>query len=163
MKKFDPERSLIVGIGNQGRQDDGIGWACLDSLIDDGWTGDTEYRYQLNIEDSELISHYDSILFIDADKRNLEHGFLLEKVEPKPLFTHSSHHLPPSNVLHLCKDIYGITPDAYLLSIQGYEWELQIGMTRQAISNFLECGLENFGRTSMQVPDVQNKTSSHLY
>jgi hydrogenase maturation protease len=137
MKRLDPNLSLIIGIGNQGRQDDGLGWACLDSLIDAGWSGDAEVRYQLNIEDAELISHYDSVLFIDADKRSLESGYLLEKVDPKPLLAHSSHFLPPSNVLYLCQDIYGKLPETHLLSIQGYEWELQIGLTNQAIKNYL--------------------------
>ena len=145
MKRLDPENSIIIGIGNQGRQDDGIGWACLDHLIENGWSGKSEYRYQLNIEDAELISAYEHILFIDADKRTLPGGFLLERVHAKPLLAHSSHFLPPSNVLYLCQQFFNRFPDAFLLSITGYSWELSEGITSKGTKNYMSAITSIFG------------------
>ena len=52
MKKSD-YKTIILGIGNNGRQDDGLGWAFLDFLEEQNTTIDLEYRYQLQIEDAE--------------------------------------------------------------------------------------------------------------
>ena len=44
-------RRLIIGIGNSGRADDGLGWAYLDAIASlDLEEIDTEYKYQLQIE-----------------------------------------------------------------------------------------------------------------
>ena len=51
-----------------------------------------------------------------------------------------------------------MTPDGQLLNNP-----VAFTPDKNDYARFLECGLENFGRTSMQVPDVQNNTSSHLY
>jgi Ni,Fe-hydrogenase maturation factor len=67
----DLSRTLLIGIGNSGRADDGLGWAFLDEVektLPKNY--DLEYRYQLQVEDAELISHYNTVFFIDAHKKN---------------------------------------------------------------------------------------------
>ena len=64
MKKSD--KTIVIGIGNNGRQDDGLGWMFLDFLDEQNANIDLEYRYQLQIEDADLISNYDTVIFVDA-------------------------------------------------------------------------------------------------
>ncbi|NEW80423.1 MAG: Ni/Fe hydrogenase, partial [Gelidibacter sp.] len=55
MKKLN--NIIIIGIGNNTRQDDGLGWYFLDLLEKEGFNTDNLlYKYQLMVEDSEIIS-----------------------------------------------------------------------------------------------------------
>lgn len=129
-------KTLIIGIGNSGRQDDGLGWAFLDaieSLLLENI--DLEYRYQLQVEDAELIARYNSILFVDADMVQHPNGFNFEKLYPKDVNSYTSHELNPETVLHLAKTIYNVYPECYMLSISGITFHLNIGLTEIALLN----------------------------
>ena len=130
MKNSDHKKTLIIGIGNDSRQDDGLGWALLD-LIEDSVPDKTElvYRYQLNIEDADLIKDAGSVLFVDACKDDISEGCVIEKCKPNGAITFTTHALSPSAILALCNQIYDANPDSYVLKMQGYEWELQVGLT----------------------------------
>ena len=135
---------LVIGIGNIGRADDGLGWAFLDRLKNEELF-DTHYRYQLQIEDAELISNCDEVWFVDASNETYEAGFQIMDVEPETKYTYTSHELHPSAVLQLCKDIYGVTPKARLIAIAGKDWGIRTGMSEvakerltRAVNAFLE-------------------------
>ncbi len=67
---------LIYGIGNPGRQDDGLGALLVEEIQRASSSGapipgtDHEFsfdaNYQLNIEDAEAISRHDIVVFADA-------------------------------------------------------------------------------------------------
>ena len=133
MKKSD--KIIILGIGNNGRQDDGLGWMFLDFLEEQNSDIDIEYRYQLQIEDADLISNYDTVIFVDATKEETEEGFYLEPCHPSEKYSFSTHALEPETVLYLSDKLYNHNPDASIFAIQGYEWELQIGLSKKAIIN----------------------------
>lgn len=123
-------RTLIIGIGNSGRQDDGLGWAFLEKIelkMPDLF--DFEYRYQLQIEDAELISHYERVLFVDADLNQHERGFDIQPLLSRTTYSFTSHELSPGTVLDLSKTVYKKSPDCYLLAISGSSFELAIGLT----------------------------------
>ena len=148
MKKLD--KTLIIGIGNNTRQDDGLGWCFLDKLIEEGFNEENLlYKYQLMVEDAELISEFDTVFFIDANKTNLENGFCIETVYPAKNVTFSTHAVPPNQVLNLCKTIYNKTPKAYLVKIQGYLWDIEIGLSLEATKN-LKKTFSYFNRLSFQ-------------
>lgn len=124
------QKYLMIGIGNSGRQDDGLGWAFLEAIenrISDDF--DLEYRYQLQIEDAELITHYKKIIFVDADTAQHGKGFLFSTVTPKSIQTYSSHNLSPETVLALAQSIYKKFPECWILGISGESFELEIGLT----------------------------------
>ena len=130
----DPEPgTLLVGIGNSGRSDDGLGWAFLDRIQEGtAFGGQVEYRYQLQVEDAALISEVDHVVFVDSYQGDLPGGFQLVCCEPVSEFSFTSHELPPGAVLSLCRDLYGKLPRAEILMIQGASWDLQIGMSPEA-------------------------------
>jgi hydrogenase maturation protease len=123
----------MIGIGNSGRSDDGLGWAFVDRICrESAFDGQVEYRYQLQVEDAALISEFERVIFVDSHQGKLANGFQLTRCEPLREFAFTTHVLPPGAVLSLCRDLYGKTPDADLLMIQGTSWNLQIGMSPEA-------------------------------
>ena len=127
---------LLCGIGNSGRSDDGLGWAFVETIEKHGnFKGEIIQRYQLQVEDAELISHFDEVLFVDATVENLKNGFLLKDVPPAKEFAFTTHELPPETVVGLCKEMYDKSPKAFILLIEGVDWELNIGMSKKAERN----------------------------
>ena len=127
---------LLFGIGNCGRADDGLGWAFLDRMkshLPDNYV--CEYRYQLQIEDADLASQYDMIVFIDAHKDNFEDGFQWERCFPKATNSFTTHELDPATVLYLTESIYDKNPKAYILAISGEKYGLSIGLSQAAEQN----------------------------
>src|SRR5580765_1251401 len=115
MKKF-----LIIGIGNTGRGDEGLGWKLAEKaegLFHE--EGDVEYRYQLQVEDAELISHYDFVIFADATDNELQKGFSFVKCNPASEYFFSSHIQSPETILYLSKTVFEKSPGAFLLLMKG--------------------------------------------
>lgn len=133
MKKSD--KTIVLGIGNNGRQDDGLGWMFLDFLDEQNSGIDIEYRYQLQIEDADLISNYDRVIFVDATKEDTDEGFYLKPCLPSEEYSFSTHALNPETILYLSKKLYNHNPDASIFAIQGYDWELKIGLSNKGYSN----------------------------
>ena len=130
------DKIVLIGIGNCGRGDDGLGWAFLDALQDEiDHEVECIYKYQLNIEDAELISKADKVLFIDADNRKLKKGFEMVKCVAKDSFEFTTHALSPGVIIALAKNLYDKSPESYVLSIRGEEWELREGLGTRAKNN----------------------------
>jgi hydrogenase maturation protease len=127
---------LIIGIGNCSRRDDGLGWAFLDEIKKKIPAGaELIYKYQLNIEDAEMISSADSVIFIDAYSGELENGFSFEECLPVDSFEFTTHALSPGVIVSLCENLYDSEPVTYVLKIQGIEWELKDGLSAVAEKN----------------------------
>ena len=125
--------TILFGIGNSGRGDDGLGWAFLDRIQQEsGFSGRIEYRYQLQVEDAALISRTKRVVFVDSYKGELPGGIQWKPCRPSGDFEFTTHVLPPRAVMFLCQDLYGKTPRADLLMIQGTSWDLRIGMSPEA-------------------------------
>ena len=134
MKKLD--NTLVIGIGNNTRQDDGLGWEFLDLLEKEGFkTDNLLYKYQLMVEDAELISTFETVVFIDACKSEIKGGFSFERIYPSEEVSFSTHSVPPNQILNLCEIIYAKKPTTYLLKIQGFKWDIGIGLSKQAKTN----------------------------
>lgn len=134
---FDQPSTLIYGIGNVGRQDDGLGWAFIDWLEDQGLCPQAELmrHYQLQLEDAELISHKERVLFVDASIEADLDTFALRRVEPRLDYSFTSHAISIASIVATCRTCFGRTPEVYVLAIKGYEWELQVGLSAPALLN----------------------------
>ena len=129
-------KTLLIGIGNCGRGDDGLGWAFLDEFKKrDHLPVEFIYKYQLNIEDAETISKFSTVIFIDACSGDLEKGYSYEKCLPVDSFEFTTHALSPGVIISLCQNLYDLNPDVYLLKIQGTEWDLKEGLSKKADKN----------------------------
>ncbi len=136
MSEERTHKTLVLGVGNESRRDDGLGWRFLEFLESSQFTGmDLEYRYQLQIEDAEQISRYRRVLFVDATHEHVDSGFY---VRPCP-GTHrdelGSHALRPETVVYLCQRIFRKSPKCLVMGIEGSHWELQPGLSEDAERN----------------------------
>ncbi len=127
---------MIIGIGNCGRQDDGLGWAVLDELSNrKDFQGQLVYRYQLNIEDAEMIKEADHVVFVDAYKGTEDADYSFQELKAGGEFEFSSHALKPEVILTLTQHLYNNFPKAFTFWIKGYDWELKTGLTEKAKKN----------------------------
>jgi hydrogenase maturation protease len=129
------EKTLFIGIGNYGRSDDALGWIFIDQLANWWDKYDFEYRYQLQIEDAELISKYNKVFFIDASHEQIENGFSIYECLPAPTGSFTSHQLSPETVLWLAGELFNAPPKGYVIGISGINWELNHGISNEAEKN----------------------------
>ncbi|MCD6476124.1 MAG: hypothetical protein J7K85_07700 [Anaerolineaceae bacterium] len=159
------ENSLIIGIGNYDRQDDGVAWHILCGVAkalgrkipQDPYEEEFEqtgekphllFTLQIVPEMADLISNYDHVCFVDAHTGAIPTD--LQAIEIKPSFQRSplTHHMTPETVLSLTNTVSGLQPEGYLVSVRGYQFgfdqtlspktnELSISAI-QEISNWLE-------------------------
>jgi hydrogenase maturation protease len=157
MKK---NKTLIFGIGNCGRADDGLGWAFLDELeLKFSENFDLEYRYQLQVEDAELASHYNTVFFVDAHRLNLKEGFIIEKCTPIETHHFSTHELPPQTVLYLTNKMYNKFPKTYIIGITGSVFKLKLGLSEIATRNLLKSLNQFYKITETKQPELSTKLS----
>jgi len=124
---------LLLAIGNDGRSDDGLGWAFGRRMEAEAtFNGDVEYRFQLQVEDALLAADYELVLFVDASRKAVPGGFDCVRCHPVERAAFTTHFLAPPAVLRLCCDLYDATPAAYILRIQGEHWDLEIGLSARA-------------------------------
>ena len=130
---------LLLGYGNPGRQDDGLGPACADAVEHLGIPGVTvDQDYQLNVEDSVAMAAHDVVVFVDADAVGPA-PYRFARVEPKAGLSFSSHSIEPDALVALADGISGRTTEAWLLGIRGYQFdELREELTPQARQNLDE-------------------------
>lgn len=131
---------LIYGIGNPGRNDDGCGIVCVEEM--GHWLATQgirnvhcETNYQLNIEDAEMISGFDMVVFVDATIEPIK-DIRYTAVDPSgSRIEFTMHAISPSFVLDLCSKLFGTAPDTYLLQIKGVEWAFREELSETGIQN----------------------------
>jgi hydrogenase maturation protease len=114
---------LIIGYGNPGRLDDGLGPAFAEKIQTLELPSVTvESNYQLNVEDADLISRYDVVVFADASV-NAAEPFDFQPLEKSlPMVGFSSHSISTGSLLGLAEELFGATPRAYTMAIRGYDF-----------------------------------------
>ena len=133
--KSTRDKILLIGIGNDGRTDDGLGWEFAQRVEGLFPEIDVVFRYQLQIEDADLISQYDKVIFVDSSVETYDDGFQWKALKPNVMSSFTSHALSPEVILGLCVDIYQCTPESYQLAIKGIEWDLHSGLSPQGKHN----------------------------
>ncbi|MBS1174876.1 MAG: hoxW [Burkholderiaceae bacterium] len=138
--EFDAQECLILGIGNESRQDDGIGWAFIDYLEKNQLCAHAvlDRRYQLLVEDAEVVSRFQRVLLVDASQEAHVDKVSLVRIVPKLDTSFTSHAISPASILATCVQCFGVQPEVWFLTIKGYEWQFGHGLTMQAQANFQE-------------------------
>lgn len=119
-----PGKTVLIGYGNPGRGDDGLGPAVADSIRARGISGvETDSDYQLTVEHAHDIAGYDTVIFADADTAGTE-PFSLKRLRPGTAsVSFSSHAVSPGGVLALGRDLFGAEPAAWILAVRGYDFD----------------------------------------
>ncbi len=128
-------RVLVLGYGNPGRQDDGLGPAVAARIETLGWPHVTAYdNYQLTIEDAIDVAEHDVVWFVDASRTGVS-PFAVSELSPASTLEFTSHLLRPETVLALAGQYYGKAPRAFLLAVRGYQFEFVETLTPGASDN----------------------------
>ena len=151
------KKILIYGYGNPGRFDDGLGIRLAEDL--EAWIHknkipgvDCDTNYQLNIEDAEIISKYDLVLFADASEEDIRDVSITSVSPSDSKIEFTMHAVSPAFVLDLCNQIYGKTPDTWLIHIKGKDWQFNEGLSKMAEKN-LSIAFEKI-KSIIQEPEI---------
>jgi hydrogenase maturation protease len=127
---------LLIGYGNPGRGDDGLGPRFVEALAGEAVAGLTPIAdYQLSAEHVLAVAEAERVVFADAMIGGSK-PFMFEKIEARQDEGLGSHSLTPSAVLGLAAVLYGKTPDAFVMGITGYDFEeVKEGLTDAARAN----------------------------
>lgn len=122
-------RILIIAYGNPMRSDDGLAWRAADALEKKLAGTDVEILrlHQLAPEHAETVSRSEAVIFVDAASPNETNG-QPGKVHSSPIDTSAgpprfSHQLSPAAVVGLARQLYGINPRAFTVTLTGQDFD----------------------------------------
>ncbi len=133
---------LVYGIGNVGRQDDGLGWAFVDWLEASGRSGEaTLHRgYQPVLEDADLVSRFARVLFVDATKDPAVDTVAVTRPVPAYDVPFSSHALTVPTLLATARLCFDAEPEAWLIALRGHSFDLEVGLSPGARASLVAVG-----------------------
>jgi len=130
---------LLIGFGNPGRLDDGLGPALAEAVEKLNLPDVTvDADYQLTVEDAAQVAQYETVIFADAAVEGKE-PFSFSRVEPESEMSFSSHSVEPRAVMGMARDLFQARTRGYILGIRGYRFnEFGQGISAQAGKNLEE-------------------------
>ena len=143
-------RTIIIGYGNIDRGDDGAAFAII-NLVREKWgiaplehfdTGmdalgreiDSVFVSQLVPEILEMLTDYSRIVFVDAHVGDDLAPMHLAYVTPEYTHTIFTHHMTPAVLTAFLKTLYNHQPEAYLVSVRGYDFDFKQSLSPQTQS-----------------------------
>ncbi len=132
-------KTLVIGYGNDSRNDDGAGWFVVGELAKRNLSGVTlETAHQLEVDFAEVVRDYDRVIFVDAAIPESPEPWWSEEVEPG-FHSHAvAHFMSPCDVLGLCRTLYGETPQGMLFSIRGSDFNFGMELSPETRQSALE-------------------------
>jgi len=130
---------LLIGYGNPGRGDDGLGPAFSEGMAARGLPGlEVDTDYQLVAEHALAISGHGLVVFADAEIGG-SGAYSFREISSGAPEVLGSHSLVPETVLALCETLYGAKPRAFVLGISGHDYgEVKEGLSPEATANLAE-------------------------
>ena len=127
-------RVLLIGYGNPGRGDDGLGPALAAGM--EGLAGLTvEIDYQLTVDHAALIAEHDAVVFADAAV-GLNYPYYFSEIGNEPPQVLGSHQVTPQAALALAGLLFGHKPPGWVLAIAGEAFgEVHEGLSPTAQGN----------------------------
>ena len=134
--KNKPQNILIIGYGNPGRLDDGLGPAfasAIEELSIPGITVDSDY--QLTVEDAAIVAEYACVIMADASVNGPE-PFFIKRITPMKTTAFTTHHVEPEAVMSMAEELFNAHTQGYALGIRGYAFnEFGEGLSDKAQAN----------------------------
>ncbi len=127
---------LLIGYGNPGRGDDGLGQA-LAARIEAACLPGVQVLadYQLTVDHAPPVAAADRVVFADALMKS-DAPFEFDPVTARDTGDLTSHSLRPGAVLSLAETLFGATPRAWVLGITGTGFgEVKEGLSPDALGN----------------------------
>jgi hydrogenase maturation protease len=127
-----------IGYGNRLRQDDGIGFHVIDRLRHRfGSVSGIHLHsdHQLGPELATDICSATAVIFIDASLNPLPKGRTWRRIRPESCQTGITHSLSASALISLVMCLYPRCPPAWMVSVQGTDFEFGDGLSPQAMAS----------------------------
>lgn len=133
---MSPSSLLVIGYGNPGRGDDGLGPAFVEAITQEQRSGLRLLSdYQLAVEHASDVAAAAGVLFVDAMLPGHD-AVCLQPIAADTGASVSSHTLTPAAVLALATTLYDATPPAWLLGIPGERFgDVEEGLSDTAMQN----------------------------
>jgi hydrogenase maturation protease len=133
---------LVIGYGNDSRNDDGVGWFVVGELQKRSLPGVTfETAHQLEVDFAEDVRDYDLVVFVDAAIPESDYAWRTEEVIPGFQSHAVAHFMTPADILGLSRTLYGRAPRGVLFSIRGHDFNFGTALspdTRAAANEVIE-------------------------
>jgi hydrogenase maturation protease len=110
---------LVVGYGNTLRGDDGVGRVVAERLAADPRLRGADVRavHQLTPELASDVSAANLLVLVDASTDTPEGSVLVQALPPVATAGSSSHHVGPSTLVALARELWGAAPPVYLVEV----------------------------------------------
>ncbi len=127
---------LLVGIGNPGRGDDGLGPALAQRIERHALPGvEVDIAFQLTVEHALDVAKAGMVVFADADLSAREPFTFTEVSIGSPSYL-DSHNVSPRSVMILAEQLFGSTARGFTLAISGHAFgEITEGLSTRATAH----------------------------
>ena len=113
---------LVLGYGNPGRLDDGLGPAFADAIEQENLPGITvQSAWQLEVEHAAVVATHRHVIFVDAVE-SVDKAYVFQRICPKYSLTFSTHSIQPDIIMGLAIKLFGARTTGFLLGIRGYSF-----------------------------------------
>lgn len=143
---------LLLGYGNPGRGDDGLGPALVEVLAERFPQATAQLAIQLQPEHVLDLAACDLALLADAGMRTPS-PFTFKRLRPRQDLSVFSHALSPQGLLAVYQKVMGRrAPPVFLLAIAGESFSFGVGLSRKA-QEHLRAAL-SFAEALLRIPEL---------
>jgi len=132
----------IIGYGNPQRRDDGIGPYAVTKLREILNHKEGIHFYALHQLEPDLafeLRDATLIIFVDAAMNELRGGWEWTRVEPElRSLSYLTHHINPAFLVGLLQSLYNENPEAWMISVQGEDFDIGEGLTKEVEDRVFE-------------------------
>lgn len=128
--------ALLIGFGNPGRGDDGLGPAFAQSIAKKNLPDlSVEVDYQLTADHALTISRYDLVVFADA-AITCDAPYRFSELSESAPSNLGSHTVTPEAAVALSRLLFHATPRAFVIGILGFQFgKIEEGLSASARGN----------------------------
>lgn len=123
---------VVIGYGNDLRGDDGLGPAVATRLQVLQWPGVRVLSVQqLTPELAGLLAEARRVIFVDAELSG-EAGVRARQLDTSYESAPTTHASSPQSLLALTHEVYGRSPEAWLVTVPGFRFDLETVLSAEA-------------------------------
>jgi len=131
-RRYNDMKTLIIGYGNDSRNDDGVGWFVVAELAKRNLPDVTlETAHQLEVDFAETVCDYDRVIFVDAAIPESSAAWWTATVSPGFQSHAVAHFMAPGDVLGLCQTLYNRAPSGVAFCIRGYDFNFGTSLSTE--------------------------------
>ena len=125
-------RTLVIGIGNPLRGDDGLGWRAVEALRETASLDevDTVTCHQLTPDLAEAAARADCVIFVDACVGNPPGKIRVNRLaRGRKSEGALTHRFDPQELMRYAQEIYGASPEGWTISMTGARYDYSEGLS----------------------------------